>query len=209
MSYVKDVTGTGKELVTVLVERNGHDTVGDVESLLNPVAVVNINVNVKDAWVLLEELKDGKDDVIGVAEARRGSLLRMVQAAGPVDGNVRTAEHKVAGAIDAAACRDATKGEQPVEQRAVYLGKAVGSGAADVEAGEVGSVVLAVVRSDTAQKVDVFLGVVLFQLLSRGTARAVYFLGVTGFGKGQLWACGVDGRVEWSGCRGNQCVPFC
>lgn len=42
----------GKEVVTKLVEGDSHDPVCEVESLLNSVAMVNINVNVEHSWVV-------------------------------------------------------------------------------------------------------------------------------------------------------------
>lgn len=38
---------------------------------------------------LLEQLEDGQDDVVDVAETRGLRLLGVVESAGPVDGDVR------------------------------------------------------------------------------------------------------------------------
>ena len=57
-------------------------------NLFDAIAVVNVNVNVKHARVVLEKLKDGHDNVVDVAEARRLELFGVVQTACPVDGNV-------------------------------------------------------------------------------------------------------------------------
>lgn len=50
-----------KEEVPVFVEGDAHDTVSEVESFLNTIAVVDVNVNVQHSSVILEELKDPED----------------------------------------------------------------------------------------------------------------------------------------------------
>jgi hypothetical protein len=80
------------------VERDGHDAVCCVERLLDAVAVVDVNVDVQHARVALQQLEDRKHNVVGVAEPARLALLRVVQAAGPVDRNVRLAAVELRGA---------------------------------------------------------------------------------------------------------------
>ena len=64
-------TAGAREVVVlvVFVEGEGHDAVGGPEGLLDPVAVVDIDVDVEYAGVVEEELEDGDDDVVDVAEA--------------------------------------------------------------------------------------------------------------------------------------------
>lgn len=52
-----------REVFAVLVERNGHDAIGGVESLLNSVTVVDIYVDVENALVETEEFDNCEDDV--------------------------------------------------------------------------------------------------------------------------------------------------
>ena len=51
--------------------------------------MVDVNVNVQDPLVVLEEFKDGEDDVVDIAEARCLTLLGVMEASGPVNGNIR------------------------------------------------------------------------------------------------------------------------
>jgi hypothetical protein len=51
------------EVLSILVERNSHDTVSGVESLLDTIAVMNINVNVENTLFETKELNDAQDDV--------------------------------------------------------------------------------------------------------------------------------------------------
>ncbi len=86
---VVDAAGAGEEDVFfVFVEGEGHDAVGGPEGLLDAVAVVDVDVDVEDAGVVEEELEDGEDDVVDVAEARGFGFFGVVQTAGPVDGGV-------------------------------------------------------------------------------------------------------------------------
>lgn len=48
-----------------------HNTVRVVESLLDTVAMVNVNVNIKDSLVVLEQLEDAENAVIYVAKTGR------------------------------------------------------------------------------------------------------------------------------------------
>jgi len=74
-----------------LVKGDGHDAVCGVEGILHAVAVVDINVDVQHAAVVLEHLEDGQHDVVDVAEARGLLLARVVQPARPADGNIARA----------------------------------------------------------------------------------------------------------------------
>jgi hypothetical protein len=77
MSNVLDVPRSGEEL-PVLVEGGRHYTVGRVEGLLHPIAVVHINIDVEDSRVVTQELENAEDDVCserggsGGGKARRG-----------------------------------------------------------------------------------------------------------------------------------------
>lgn len=70
------------------METDSHDSVGVIECLFNSIPVVNVDVEVENAWVDFEELDDADDDVIDVAEAASLSFTCMVKTAHPVDSNV-------------------------------------------------------------------------------------------------------------------------
>ena len=55
--------------IHVLVEGDGHHTVRCVERFLNTVAVVDVDVEVQHAAVILEQLLDCDNDVIHVAKS--------------------------------------------------------------------------------------------------------------------------------------------
>ena len=64
-SDVAELAGTG-EVLAVLVEGDGHDTVGRVEGLLDTIAMMDINVNVEDALLVAQEFENGENDVCAV-----------------------------------------------------------------------------------------------------------------------------------------------
>ena len=148
VANVEDVAGAG-EVLAELVEADGHDAVGGVEGLLDAVAVVDVDVDVEDALVLLEELEDGEDAVVDVAEAGGLGLLGVMETAGPVDDDVGTVLVEAAGAADGAGRVQLAELEETVEDRTVLP---------DVEALQLADVVLHVVGGDDAEEVDVVVG---------------------------------------------------
>ena len=101
------------------MEGEGHDTIGEVEGLLDAVAVVDVNVDVEDARVHLEQLEDCQHDVVGVAEAARLALFRVMQATRPVDHDVGAALVDARGAGNGTAGVGLAVLEEAVEDRAV------------------------------------------------------------------------------------------
>lgn len=72
---------------------------------LHPVAMVDVDVDVQHALVELQQLQDAEHDVVDVAEAAGLGLLRVVQAPGPVDGDVGLRGPRGPGRTDPAAGR--------------------------------------------------------------------------------------------------------
>ena len=85
------------------MEGAGHDSVGAIKSFFDTITMMNININIKDASELsiapikegrtdiLQQLKNGKNNVINVAEAGSFRLLGMMKTSRPVDDNIRQA----------------------------------------------------------------------------------------------------------------------
>ena len=73
------------------MQRKRHDPIRRIERLLDPIAVVAVDVDVEHAGHAPEELEDAEHDVVDVAEAGRFALFGVVEAAGPVYGDVRFA----------------------------------------------------------------------------------------------------------------------
>jgi hypothetical protein len=59
---ITELTGTG-EVLAVLVERTGHDAISRVESLLNTIAMVDIDINIKDSLFEAQKLEDSEDNI--------------------------------------------------------------------------------------------------------------------------------------------------
>ena len=81
-------TGSREEEVAIFMKGDSHDAVSEVEGLLYSVAMVNIYVNVQHSRVVLEQLKNGNDNVVHVAESRGLKLFSMVQPSRPIDGHI-------------------------------------------------------------------------------------------------------------------------
>ena len=84
---IQQLPRPGKELPK-LMQRKRHDPISRIERLLDPVAVVAVDVDVEHARDAPEELEDAEHDVVDVAEARGFALFGVVEAAGPVYGDV-------------------------------------------------------------------------------------------------------------------------
>ena len=123
-----------RKVFAVLVERDGHDAIGRVESFFNTIAVVDVNVDVEDAVVEAEKLKDTQDDVckeiesakllwgtssvsqtIDIAESAGFALLGVMETASPVDGNITFAPIQSRSTLHAATGADSAELEKAVK----------------------------------------------------------------------------------------------
>jgi hypothetical protein len=95
---VLDISSPWEE-VAEPVEGDSHDSVSAVESLFDSVSMMDVDVDVEHAVVVLEQFKDGEHDVVNVAEAAGFHLLGVVKAACPVDANVRALVVQLDGRI--------------------------------------------------------------------------------------------------------------
>lgn len=71
-----------------LVKGDCHYTVTRVEGLLHAIAMMDVNIHIQHARVILKKLKDAKYDIIDVAESRCFVPLGVVQAPRPIDRHV-------------------------------------------------------------------------------------------------------------------------
>ncbi len=102
-----------------LVKGDGHDSVRGVKGFLDAVAVVNVYIDVDDALMIFQEFEYGDDDVVDVAEAGRLRLFGVMQAAGPVDGDVRLLLVEFHSPGHGSARRDLAEFVETVEHRTV------------------------------------------------------------------------------------------
>lgn len=101
------------------MEADCHHSVGVIEGLLNSVSMMDVDVQVKNAWVNLEQLQDAEDDVIDVAEPAGLCFLGVVEASHPVDCYITLACNDKICCVDAASCGQLTVVEQSLEARAI------------------------------------------------------------------------------------------
>lgn len=112
--------GAREEAVfVVFVEGEGHDAVGGPEGLLHAVAVVDVDVDVQDARVVAQELEDGEDDVVDVAEAGGLGFLGVVEPAGPVDRDAGLVIDEFARGVDGSAGVEGTVAVEAVKDGTV------------------------------------------------------------------------------------------
>ena len=78
----------GNKRPPVLVQGDGEHAVGVVESGLDAVAVVDIDIDVGDAQPLIDQPLDGDGGVVEDAEAEGGGFRRVVHPAAETEGDV-------------------------------------------------------------------------------------------------------------------------
>lgn len=59
-----------REIILEFVEGARHDSVGQIESFLNTITVMNIDIDVQNSLICFKELKDGQYTIIDVTESR-------------------------------------------------------------------------------------------------------------------------------------------
>ena len=116
--------------LAVFVERERHDAISRPESLLYTVPMVYVDVDVKDARVVPQELQNREYDVVDIAEAGGLGLLGMMQPAGPVDCNEGLVVREFTSRVEGSTSVEGCVGVESVENGAVF---------ANVEAAVVGS----------------------------------------------------------------------
>mmetsp|Transcript_5431 Transcript_5431/g.7907 ORF Transcript_5431/g.7907 Transcript_5431/m.7907 type:complete len:239 (+) Transcript_5431:439-1155(+) len=97
--HILDMSRTRKE-VTVLVKREGHDSICAVECLFDTIAVMNVNIDIEHACVNLEKFEYGEHDIIDVTKAGSFGFFGMMKSPRPIDGNVRLIVVEFDGSID-------------------------------------------------------------------------------------------------------------
>ena len=79
---------------------NRHAPVAQVESLLNPIAMMDVYIQVKNSRIDLQEFQNCKDYIVDVAETTGLWFFCMVEASRPVDSDICFSIQQEAGRID-------------------------------------------------------------------------------------------------------------
>lgn len=101
------------------MEANCHDSVGMVEGFFDSVSVMDVDVEVKHAWVDLQQLQDAEDYIVDVAETASLCFFGVVETAHPVDCYIALASDDQVRCVNAASCRQLAVVEQSFEARTV------------------------------------------------------------------------------------------
>ena len=68
LAYLMKPACSWKEVFSVLMKGNRHAPVAQVESLLNPIAMMDVYIQVKNSRIDLQEFQNCKDYIVDVAE---------------------------------------------------------------------------------------------------------------------------------------------
>lgn len=70
------------------MKTDGHDPIGEIKRFLHSITMMNIDVDIQHARVILQELQDAYHNVIYVAKSWRLKFLRMMKSTTPVYTNI-------------------------------------------------------------------------------------------------------------------------
>lgn len=94
------------------MERNGHHAIGQEESLLHTVAMMAVDIDIKDPNINSKQLEYADYNIVHVAEPTCFPFFGMMQPSCPVDSNVGLSGQYSMGTVYARSSRELTKGEQ-------------------------------------------------------------------------------------------------
>mmetsp|Transcript_9033 Transcript_9033/g.12963 ORF Transcript_9033/g.12963 Transcript_9033/m.12963 type:complete len:221 (+) Transcript_9033:484-1146(+) len=84
---ILDMSRTRKK-IPILVQTKGHDPIRTIKRLLDSIPMMNININVQYSSVHLEQFQNRQYNIINITKSRRLTLLGVMEAATPINGNV-------------------------------------------------------------------------------------------------------------------------
>ena len=114
-----DKTRTRKKRSAVLMQRNGHHIVTVIKSLLDPVAVMNIDIKVKHPFAGIGKSHDPQHHVVDITKTRGIVFSRVMKSARRVKSNLSFAGNDVLGGCKRRACRPYGMIENPFKYRTV------------------------------------------------------------------------------------------
>lgn len=82
------------------METHSHDSICEVEGLLDSISVVNINVKIHHSSMIFQQFEDSQNDIIGVAESTGLALLGMMETSSPVYCDAGISSQEGLGCID-------------------------------------------------------------------------------------------------------------
>ncbi len=148
-----------REEFAVLVERTSHDPIGGVESFFDTVAVMNVDIDVQHTRVVSQQFENAEYDIVDVAKPTGFTLLCVMQPTCPVDRNIAFVPTQPSRTFHTSTGTDRTVLEQAIKDGAVV---------ANVELGLFANKRVDVVRGDSVEEFDVFVGVKLRHLAFGG-----------------------------------------
>lgn len=156
-----------REVILEFVEGASHDSVGQIESFLNTITVMNIDIDVQNSLICFKQLKDGQYTIIDVTESRGFWLFGMMEPARPVESILGLALSQNRGTWNRACSITNTVVIEPFHDRAIFL---------EVKAVQLILEIGLVLWGDIFQQVNVLVGV--------ETGECLFFcLEVVQFGK--------------------------
>ncbi len=95
-----------EKVLTVLMERHWHDSVGQIKCLLNPVSVMDVDIDVNNSWINKQKFQNGQHNIVYVAKTTCLRLFGMMKPSTKIDSDVRLSVQEQCCRIDWSAWRN-------------------------------------------------------------------------------------------------------
>mmetsp|Transcript_11111 Transcript_11111/g.16845 ORF Transcript_11111/g.16845 Transcript_11111/m.16845 type:complete len:219 (+) Transcript_11111:796-1452(+) len=151
MSSIEDISRAG-EGVSMLMEAHSHDAIGGIECLLYPIAMVDPNINVQHAMVLvvLQQFQNGQDTIIHITKPGCLGLLGMVHAPRPINNRIGLVLIQTYRTPHASTGVKLTELKESIKDGTIF---------ANIEPLESSDVILHVIGGDDSKEIDVIVRV--------------------------------------------------
>lgn len=101
------------------MKTNSHNSIGQVECLLDSISMMNIDVEIQHTRVDLKEFEDTKHDVVYITETTSLAFLGVMQTTTPIDSNISIAMYNCTSTVDWTSSRKLTEIVQAIKGRTV------------------------------------------------------------------------------------------
>jgi len=86
------------------MKRDGHDTIGMIKRFLNPISMMNIDVQVKNPGVDFEKFQNTEHNIVYITESACLGFFTMMKSSRPVNDDVCILCEDEVSSVDAASC---------------------------------------------------------------------------------------------------------
>ena len=114
-----ECSSSRKEIFIKLMKAHSHDSISMIESFLNSITMMNINIEVQHSRVNFQHLENAYHNIIDIAKSTCLCFFGMVITARPVDSYIRYTSKDNVSSVNASSSSKLTKMIEPLKPRTV------------------------------------------------------------------------------------------